>query len=164
MLFYARIERMQFLEKHLSVVVYRGDTLENFQACAVRGEKGRIFLDRGREPGYQYKETYASRRGVVDAFHFALMSARKLDHMPIVISGRLPRLSKYMLTSIVAGLSGYPIELPQGVNLPVERIWLPRADFNWKELNMGGLPKWLYDDSEVLNHLELVDPSSLMDK
>ncbi len=144
--------------------LYRGDTYENFQACSVRGEKGRIFLDRSKEPKYQYKETHATNRGMVDAFHFALISAREIGHTPIVISGRLPIFSKYVLSAILRGASGFQVVLPEGVHFLVDRIWLPQADFNWRELNMGGLPNWLYDYSEVLNRLELFDPNSLVDK
>lgn len=161
MIFYARIEGMQFVEKHLSVVVYRGDTLENFQTCFIKGKEGRTFFDRRKEPRYAYEETHVSRRGAADAFSFALRNARELGHTPIIISGRLPVLSRYMLASLTTGMH---VILPPEVSFPVDRIWLPREDFNWRELNLGGLPSWTLDHSEILNRFELFDPNSLIDK
>lgn len=161
-IFYVIIQLMEILNnRFLTMELYRGDTYENFQVCSVKGTEGRIFFDRRVNPAYHYKETYASRRGVADAFSYALRNSRELGHTPIVISGRFPILSKYILASIT---SGFCVVLPDGVVFPVDKIWLPKADFNWRGLNLGGLPKWLLEDSEILNRLELFDPSSLVDK
>lgn len=149
------------LERIINVGLLRGDTLANFLACAYES-KGRVFTDRTRVP-YEFPQTFANReyRGVNDAFSYALREARDRDDVPVVMGGKFPRFSRPVLASITRG---GPVELPAGTDFPVDKIWLPKEDFDWRALNMGFLPSWLTDASEVEKRLQLFDPRSLIIK
>lgn len=126
---------MKSVDRLLSIEIYRGDTLENYQKCAVLDESGRVFMDRTRNSMYYFEGTCTSRkyRGIVDPFSYALREALERGETPAVLAGKYPLLSKPAFESITTGSF---VLLPKGVNMPVDKIWLPKPDFDWKSIDL----------------------------
>lgn len=149
----------------LTVEIYRGDTFENFLKSAIFDGSGRVSTDRKRNPMYNFEGTCTSRkyRGVSDPFSYALREALDRGETPCILAGAFPLFSRPVFKSITTGVF---VLLPEGVNMPVDKLWLPRPDFDWRDINLQNEPDWLRDhnDAEIWRRLELFAPTSLLDQ
>lgn len=151
------------MSRFLSIEIYRGDTFENFLKCAVPNSEGRVYLDRVRNPFYNFDGTCTSRksRGVADPFSYALREALERGETPAIFAGDYPFFSKPVLRSYATGQF---ILLHEGKNMPVDKIWLPKSDFDWSNIDLQHKPEWLRtnNNEEIWKRLELKDPRTLL--
>lgn len=125
------------------VIVHSGTTVENYQTCAYASGDTVIF-DKMREPRHVFKPFF-----YVPAFEggarYAFAAARELDQEPCVIAGK------------VSADQRFKYELPEGETFSVDRVWKPKAGFDWRKLRP-------YASDTLKDFFDELDPRELLAK
>lgn len=122
------VDRLPNIEGKDTFLAYSGTTLENLLTCGVQ-EKEVIVFDKDLEPRHKEKKLWCSPDIVMAANH-ACFRAIELVHTPVIVAGRIPNEL----------WRDYRIALEEGMTFPVERLWIPKDDRNWRRFQK--IPYW----------------------
>lgn len=119
------------------VKVYCGDTDQNLRQCAIL-EKGQVFYDKAKLPERAHRETYTTREDINHSWMRAVVKARELGHNPLIMEGRLAPSAPYVKEwdQFLKRHQSYDIILPEGVRLPLTKIWLPEDGVDWQTCDL----------------------------
>lgn len=126
---------------------YYGTTLENYFICA----QVTMFAKR-RELRHREPEILSFVYGLIAGANYAFSRAKELGHTPVILEGELNRDRYYSRGAL------FPGEV-----FPVNRVWIPREDVDWRTYNRFA-DAFVEEATETHRVFEPRDPASLLSK
>ena len=110
----------------IKATAYFGTTDTIYGVCIVNSDK-RLYFDKLKEPRHKQSEIHFSWK-LFEATCYALNNAIKLNHTPIILEGVLPYQSVQCP------------HLNEGDIFPIDFIWIPKREVDWRNCN----PEFLF--------------------